>query len=179
MVDLMKGTIDVESAPGEGTTFTVNFVIPYIHASELKKQEQLHEKQNDPAILKGKHVLICEDQPVNLEIATKMLEKFGIVVSSAPNGMEAVKTFLDTAVNYYDLILMDIRMPIMNGYEATQAIRRLPRQDAMTVPIVAMSADAYADDVKHSLDAGMNGHLAKPVSFETLKHTLLRHIQSN
>lgn len=178
MIDLMQGTIDVESAPGKGTTFTVNLIVPYIHVSELQKQEKLYEKLSDPSALKGKHILVCEDQPVNLEIAKRMLEKFGITVTSAHNGIEAVKTFLDAAVNYYDLILMDIRMPIMNGYEATKAIRRLPRQDAQTVPIIAMSADAYADDVKHSLDAGMNDHLAKPVSFETLKHTLLKHIQS-
>ena len=113
-------------------------------------------------------MLLCEDHPLNQEIAKALLQEKGLVVSVAEDGREAVRLFGSSAPGFYDLILMDIRMPVMDGYEATQAIRALNRADSATVPIVAMTADAFADDVRKCLELGMNDHIAKPIDPELL-----------
>jgi CheY-like chemotaxis protein len=115
-----------------------------------------------------KHVLVCEDHPLNQEITRTLLEQRGAAVETADNGKIGMELFTASPIGYYDVILMDVRMPVMDGYEATRRIRASDRADAKTVPIVAMTADAFEDDIRHCMEAGMNGHIAKPVEPELM-----------
>ncbi len=127
-------------------------------------------------VLAGRHILLCEDHPLNQEIAKTLLEKKKLIVSTAEDGRIGAEMFQESIPNYYDVILMDIRMPVMDGYEATRVIRTMNRKDAKTVPIIAMTADAFADDVQKCLNAGMNSHLAKPIEPGVLYETLYKAI---
>ncbi|MCI1722837.1 MAG: transporter substrate-binding domain-containing protein [Lachnospiraceae bacterium] len=168
MVEKMGGSIDVKSEPGKGTTFTVR-----LHFEEAEKAASFAAKNINPSVnLQGRKVLVCEDNALNREIAMALLKKKDMDVVCAEDGQAGVNVFAESAENEYDAILMDIRMPVMDGIEATKAIRRLERPDAETIPIIAMTADAYEDDVKRCLDAGMNGHMAKPIDPDTLYRTL-------
>ena len=130
-------------------------------------------ESNDFSLLKGRHVLVCEDHPLNQEIMAAILEEQGILVKVADNGLLGVNEFRCSALSYYDVILMDINMPVMDGYAATRAIRALERPDATTVPILAMTADAFDEDIQRCLKAGMNGHLSKPVDAGKLYKMML------
>jgi CheY-like chemotaxis protein len=135
------------------------------------------EEETDIAVLQnrnyaGKRVLLVEDNELNMEIAQELLTQAGLNVEKAENGQIAVDTVLEKPEGYFDLIFMDIQMPVMNGYEAAKTIRGSSREDMKTIPIIAMSADAFTDDVKHALDVGMNGHVAKPVEIEKLLKAL-------
>ena len=163
LVELMGGTIEVESEQGKGTvvTLTIPFqkaTAPVVPAADAKSRYDLT----------GCRILLCEDHPLNRSIAVKLLSKAGCAVDCAENGKIGVKLFSDSAEGYYDCILMDIRMPELDGLEATRRIRALGRSDAKTVPIIAMSANAFDDDVEKSLSAGMNAHIAKPFVPENL-----------
>lgn len=143
----------------------------------VKYVEGEKAKENDkPVSLDGKRVLLAEDNELNREIAQVLLEDIGLVLECAENGQICVDMFSDSAPGYYDAILMDIRMPIMTGYEATKAIRALDRPDAASIPIIAMTADAFAEDVKRSLDSGMNAHVAKPIDIGKLSQILEKFI---
>lgn len=120
----------------------------------------------------GHRVLIVEDNDLNMEIALEFLQSLGVVCEGAENGRRAVEMFNASAPGHYEMILMDVRMPVMNGYEATREIRRLEREDARQIPIVAMTADAFSSDIKMALNAGMNEHLSKPVSIKRLQEVL-------
>jgi len=161
LIDAMDGRITVKSRLGEGTTFSVDLLLDCIPV-KAEKEEQKSRSENGER-LAGKHVLLCEDHPLNQEIAKSILEERSMLVTVADDGEAGVKAFSRSAIGYFDCILMDIRMPIMTGYEAAKAIRRLDRADARKVPIIAMTADAYAEDVQKAKDAGMNGHVAKPI----------------
>lgn len=177
LVDQMNGTIEVQSAPGAGTTFRVRLHFETVPVSEAdaRSVEKKAAGRNDP-VLAGKHILLCEDHPLNMEIARTLLTEKQIIVSTAEDGKIGLEMFCNSSPFYYDAILMDIRMPVMDGIEAAMAIRGLDRPDAGKVPILAMTADAFAEDVQKCLDAGMNGHIAKPVNpdgfFEILEKTL-------
>lgn len=127
------------------------------------------KNQSRPVDLKGVYVLLAEDNALNAEIATVQLESLGIDVVRAMNGKNALQIFETRPQGSFDIILMDIMMPEMNGYEATRAIRSLDREDAKTIPILAMTANAFDEDVEKSQKAGMNGHLSKPIAIDTMK----------
>ena len=159
-VDLMGGTISVQSRKGAGSTFVVEIPMELTEESRVQKKSASYGSGS----LMGVKVLMAEDNDLNAEIATVQLEELGIRVTRAANGRCAVRTFAENPPGTFDIILMDIMMPEMNGYEATAAIRNLPDHgDARRIPIIAMTANAFAEDVQSSLDAGMNGHIAKPI----------------
>jgi signal transduction histidine kinase/DNA-binding response OmpR family regulator len=132
---------------------------------------------NDQEALAGHRVLVVEDNDLNIEVAGELLEMIGVDVEFAYNGQEAVEKLQNSSAGYYDLVLMDIQMPIMNGYEATEVIRASEREDLRTIPIIAMTADAFAEDAQRAVDAGMNGHLAKPVDIGRLEKVITQYVK--
>lgn len=175
-IELMSGRIFVESKKGMGTTVTVEIPMEYTNEDNIQKLPSSASKAN----LKNVKVLIVEDNDLNAEIATMQLEDLGLDVTRVCNGKEAVEKFESLPENTFDLILMDIMMPLMNGYEATQTIRAMKnRSDSQNIPIIAMTANAFAEDVKASIDAGMNAHLAKPIVIEDLVNVIRRCLQKS
>jgi signal transduction histidine kinase/ABC-type amino acid transport substrate-binding protein len=169
LVELMGGTIEARSEKGRGTSFTVKLDFDKaaaVTAPVLPRQACCREK------LTGKKVLLCEDNELNSEIATTLLENAGMTVARTENGSIGVKLFTDSQFGEFAAVLMDLRMPVMDGLEAARAIRALDRPDAAVVPIVAMTADAFEEDVQKCLAAGMNGHIAKPLDPDKLLDTL-------
>lgn len=158
LVDMMGGRIKIKSTLGKGTEVTV--YLDFERSMTAPNQPKSPEAAGD---LRGLHVLVCEDNPMNMEIVTKILEHYGAAVTTCNNGRTGVEKFLSLPEDSLDVILMDLRMPVMDGYQATQVIRSTNRNDAKTVPIIALSADAYASDAKKALAAGMNSHLPKPI----------------
>lgn len=169
LVNLMDGTIDVQSEKDKGSTFTVHLSFMKVIPSGRQCDNSIQRSVDD---LAGKRMLVCEDNAMNREIAAALLEEKGILVDTAENGQEGVTVFRQSVPGTYAAVLMDLRMPVKNGYEAAQEIRSLGRSDADTVPIIAMTADAFEDDIQKCIDAGMNGHIAKPVSPDQLYKTL-------
>lgn len=180
IIELMGGTITVQSTQGAGTTFAITVMLD-IDSSHVDKEIKLEEEtvvlQPEKYDFTGKRILLCEDHPLNIEVAKHILEHVNFTVDVAENGVRGVEQFMDHGENWYSCILMDIRMPLMDGLMATRKIRGAPLQYAKTVPIVAMSANAFAEDVEKSLSAGMNAHLAKPIEPDVLYSTLRRYIK--
>lgn len=177
LVSLMGGTIEVESELGKGTVFTLALDFPAAEPSEeAKLAGAVSNATNGCLGLEGARVLLCEDHPLNQEIAIALLTEKGVSVDVADNGEKGIETFCHSTPGFYDAILMDIRMPVMDGYEAARAIRALDRPDAERVPIIAMTADAFEGDVRRCLEAGMNAHVAKPVNPQDLFRVLAERI---
>lgn len=168
LVEMMDGTIAVESELDEGTSFILDFDFERVHAPEAACQKDT----TDFGVLKGKRILLCEDHPLNAEIVTRLLAKVGTEVERAEDGQQGVQMFEHSQEGYYQAILMDVRMPVMTGIQAAGKIRSLRRPDAGTIPIIAMTANAYAEDKKMTRDAGMNAHLSKPIEPTLLFTTL-------
>ena len=162
------------SKKGVGTTFTVE--IPLELPEQVIQSEQKQPLHRD---LTGVHVLMAEDNDLNAELATIMLEDAGMTVTRASDGKEVVNLFKNHPRDTYDLILMDIMMPNMDGHQAAKAIRALgiERSDAVTIPIIALSANAFIDDIQESLDSGMNDHISKPINMEELIDTITKYIK--
>ena len=173
-VELMGGTITVDSRKGVGTTFTVEIPMELTNAEKVEKTKPLAQ-HND---LKGIKVLLAEDNDLNAELATILLEDLGMTVTRAADGQEAVDLFAEHPAGTYDIILMDIMMPKMDGHQAAKAIRAMyaDRSDAEEIPIIALSANAFSEDVQASLDAGMNGHVSKPLNMEEVTKVIERNL---
>jgi CheY-like chemotaxis protein len=166
----MGGTISVTSQLGKGSDFHLHLVVDYVAEEEVKKKQK--EQIKADIDLSGKRVLLCEDHPLNQEITKTLLEDKGMSVKIAGDGRQGLDAFKESKIGEFDLVLMDIRMPVMDGYEATRQIRALPRLDARNVPIIAITADAFGEDVEKCLQAGMNGHIAKPVDPKAMYEVL-------
>ena len=175
LVDLMAGTINVVSAPGQGTTFSLKLPFPETEAPVLDKTAAAQ----DLTVLIGKKVLMCEDNAINALIAQKILEQLGLQVLVAANGQEGVAAFNASRPGELAAILMDLRMPVLDGYSAARQIRALKRSDAASIPILALTAEAYDTDVKKCLAAGMNGHISKPVDRHLLAAGLAEAVAGN
>lgn len=174
LIDLMGGTLTIESKINVGTKVTIEMPYPVYNGDNITPADESISLD----VLSGKRVLLCEDHPLNATIAEKLLQKKNITVDLAENGKIGVEKFAASENGFYSAILMDVRMPIMNGIEATKAIRALSNSDAKTIPIIAMTANAFDDDVQNCLNAGMNSHLAKPVEPEILYKTLAKFIST-
>lgn len=172
LVDIMGGNISVTSEIGKGTEFIVELYVP-----ETEPAEKIPVSDAMGENLKGARILLVEDNDINIYVAQLILEKAGCVVEIAKDGKEAVEHFEASEKNYYDAILMDVRMPVMNGIEATKTIRALDREDAATVPIIAMTADAFDEERKKTIEAGMNYHLSKPIEPKVLYQVLLEYMK--
>ena len=170
IVDKMGGTITVKSAPGSGTTMTIRLAFPIDRSSGPAEVV----RRPSGAYLAGRTILAAEDNALNAEILQLLLEQAGARVTMTENGEQLAQRFADAAPGTYDLILTDIMMPVMDGYEAARRIRAMERPDAQTIPIVALTANAFAEDAKRAEDAGMNAHLPKPVDTAKLAETLER-----
>ncbi len=169
LVDAMHGTIGLTSESGKGTEFYLTFDF------ERAEGERLSPATEKPQYdFRGRRALLAEDNELNREIATELLSEVGFEVKSAENGKLCLEMFASSEEGYYDVVFMDLRMPVMNGYEATAAIRALSRADAKTVPIIAMSADAFSDDIARCLESGMNAHTAKPIDIDEICKLLVK-----
>ena len=177
IIKLMNGEILVESEEGKGSEFVVYISLPIAQEVtdskiSVARSKDLSKEENEAFSINGLHILLAEDNDINAEIAIELLELDGAIVDRAVDGLEALHMFDESIVGYYDLILMDIQMPNMDGWKATKEIRQLPRTDH-DLPIFAMSANAFLEDQRHSLEVGMNAHINKPIDFEEL-HKLIR-----
>ena len=175
LVEFMKGTIEVESQLGQGTKITIMLPLRWAEPNQVAVQKKSTESKT--LDFRGKRILLAEDNELNAEIATAILQRMGFAVELAQDGCECVAMLEAAPAGYYDLILMDIQMPRMNGYEATAAIRAMKdRPDARRIPIIAMTANAFVEDVQASLDAGMNGHIAKPIVIDEVEKAIARNV---
>ena len=172
LVEAMGGTIDVDSELGQGSCFEVLIDLKIAEDRTVALAAQEETDEQDGNILQGMRFLCAEDNELNAEILTELLKIEGAKCTICENGEEILKAFEQSAPGDYDMILMDIQMPVMNGYEATKAIRRSSHELAKTVPIIAMTASAFSEDIQHSLAAGMNAHVSKPVEMKVLEKTI-------
>lgn len=172
LVDKMGGTIGVESKQGVGTTYTIT--LPF--SIDNTATEEPERQQTDLTVLRGRQVLLAEDNALNMEIMEFLLSDVGIKVTKATDGQQAVEAFAASPAGGFDAILMDVMMPVRDGHEATRAIRAMDRPDAKTIPIFAMTANAFAEDRLKALQAGMNEHLSKPIDPDTLYRLLVKYL---
>ena len=174
LVEMQGGTIEVESELGKGSRFILTFEHPIADESYYKQQEQKDASAQGAELIKGKRILLAEDNDLNAEIALFILRNMGLEVERVEDGAQCVSTLEQQPAGTYDLIFMDVQMPKMDGYEATQAIRALDDKEKAAIPIVAMTANAFAEDRERALAAGMNGHIAKPIDVKKLERVLLQ-----
>lgn len=174
LVDKMGGTITVESKKGAGTVFDVH--IP-LDIDRTVSKEEVAAEETESVSIEGLRILLVEDNELNMEIARFLLEEEGAEITEAWNGREAVERFESASPGEYDVILMDVMMPVMNGYEATKAIRSLKKPGAKTIPIIAMTANAFAEDKIEAMNSGMNEHIAKPLDKKNMIRTIARVVQ--
>ena len=166
-VEMLGGTIDVESELGKGSTFTVTLK-HRIADESYSVNKHIEEPGTGSEILEGRNILLAEDNDLNAEIAEAILERAGLKIERVENGIQCVDRIMEMPAGTYDMILMDIQMPKMNGYKATQAIRHLPDKDKACIPIIAMTANAFEEDKRKAIAAGMNGHIAKPIQVDNM-----------
>ena len=172
LVEAMGGTIDVESELGQGSCFEVLIDLRIAEDRFVSSAEQVEKDEPAGNVLKGMRFLCAEDNELNAEILMELLKIEGAECTICENGKRVLEAFEQSAPGDYDMILMDVQMPVMNGYEATKAIRRSSHELAKTIPIIAMTANAFSEDIQHSLAAGMNAHVSKPVEMKVLEKTI-------
>lgn len=176
IVKLMGGDIVIHTFPGKGSDFSIFLQLPLADeacVAEVKKEENVWEvSESDTSVFAGRKILVAEDNEINAMVAEEILGSMGAQVDVAENGQAAVQMFEEKPESYYDFILMDIQMPVMNGREATETIRAMARPDAQTIPIFGLSADAFVEDERKSIACGMNGHYAKPIDFDALQRNI-------
>lgn len=173
MIDLMGGSIEVKSELGKGTVFTFTLMHKIADEKYYSKKIETADVSDTGENLHGKHVLLAEDNDLNAEIAIAVLEEIGLIIERVEDGIQCVNRIEQMPSGTYDLILMDIQMPNMDGYKATQCIRRLDDKKKSEIPIIAMTANAFEEDKKRAFDAGMNGHIAKPIDIDKLEEVIL------
>ena len=173
LIEKMCGTITFESVEGVGTTFVIR--VPFRIDTDRDSKVETGEKTE--ASIRGLHILLAEDNDLNMEIAEFMLQNEGVEVTKAWDGQEAVELFRKSEPGEFDVILMDIMMPVMNGYEAAKMIRSMDREDAKKIPIIAMTANAFTEDRIRAKEAGMDEHVAKPVDVELLIKVIHRLVE--
>lgn len=183
LANLMDGTIDVWSKQGEGSCFTLRVPLKILVSEQLTSEEggteteEAVERLQEGIVFNGEHVLLVEDNDLNMEIASLLLGMKKLDIDMAVNGKEAVEKYAASEPFYYSAVLMDVQMPVMNGYEATRQIRAMKRQDAECVPIYAMTANAFSSDVMEALECGMNAHVAKPLDFDKIADMLKKDME--
>lgn len=170
LLDQRGGTITVDTRKGSGSTFTVMLPIKLDPGAAAAPAPQ-----DFPASIEGARILLAEDNEINLMVAQSLLEERGAVVTAARDGRQAVDAFAASEPGSFDIILMDLMMPVMDGYEATHAIRTMDRPDAASVPIFAMTANAFVDDIEHCLNVGMNEHIAKPIDLDRMVQVIAKY----
>ncbi len=175
LVEQMKGEVTCNSEKWNGTEFIIDMKFRIENTVEINDCES--EEEDVRSILEGKRVLLVEDHPLNVQIAKKFLDNANITTEHAENGLVSLDMFGNSETYYYDAVLMDIQMPVMNGLEAASCIRKFNREDAKSIPIIAMTANAFEDDIKKSIEAGMNEHLSKPIDINKLYSVLAKYIR--
>ena len=174
LVEMMHGEIKIHSRMGEGSTFTIR--IPCRIATVEDTQTKRAQVHPDGKPLVGKRILLAEDNDLNAEIAIALLEEEGLLVERAADGVKCMEMLEKAPAHFYELILMDIQMPILGGYDTTRKIRKMADAEKAAIPIIAMTANAFAEDKQRALEAGMNDHVAKPIDMNKLIPTLQKYI---
>lgn len=179
IMDLMGGTIDVITSPGKGTTMILKLSLKLAEESDIIPEKSIGDTKAEEILFSNKRLLLVEDNLINQEISNMILKEAGFIVDTAENGKDAVEKITGSNTGYYDAVLMDVQMPVMDGYTATRKIRGLENKGLAEIPIIAMTANAFKEDADAAIEAGMQAHVAKPIDVDILLNTLAKVLSEN